>query len=405
VRDYKNIDRIFQENLKDLEVFPPNKSWGIIEKNLVPVSIKKRLPFWLKFASVAALLILFFTIGTIYLIPENRFSKNFLKLKSNSNLLIDRNDSIDLIIAKKDLEIKILHTKLDSKKVLSEENEDIISKINEDNSNALLENTTLKKSSNSNSILADALNLPLSNKKKKKIENKEVSNSKITVATIFAPIYINSLGDGSGIDSQFKDSRASGNSSYSYGVKFAYQLNSKFSVQSGVNLISLGYTTNNVYVTPGVSVLGFSNLSTIPIASKSQNDIGAKQGGIILEDSNIGSLNQVFGYVEIPVELKYSVTDGKLGVNLVGGFSTLLLNKDEVFVETNSFTQSLGSSNNLREINFSGNLGVDVDYLINKNLFINISPMFKIQTNTFSKNSGSIQPFYLGVYTGLNYKF
>ena len=119
----------------------------------------------------------------------------------------------------------------------------------------------------------------------------------------------------------------------------------------------------------------------------------------------MGSLNQVFGYVEIPVEIKYSVSDGKLGVNLVGGFSTLLLNKDEVFVETNSFTQSLGSSNNLREINFSGNLGVDVDYLINKNLFINISPMFKIQTNTFSKNSGSVQPFYLGVYTGLNYKF
>ena len=404
MRDYKNIDRIFQENLKDLEVFPPNKSWNFIEKNLVPVPVKKRFPFWLKFASIAALLILFFTVGTIYLIPENEFSKNFLKLKSNTNQVIDRNDSIDIIIAKKDLEIKVLNTKLKTR-VLSAENEEIISKNHGSITNDKLEESTFKNNSKGNSILADALNLPLSNKKNKKVENKEVSNSKITVATIFAPIYINSLGDGSGIDSQFKDSRASGNSSYSYGVKFAYQLNSKFSVQSGVNLISLGYTTNNVYITPGVSVLGFSNLSTIPIASKLQNDIGAKQDGIMVEDSNIGSLNQVFGYVEIPVEIKYSVTDGKLGVNLVGGFSTLLLNKDEVFVETNSFTQSLGSSNNLREINFSGNLGVDVDYLINKNLFINISPMFKIQTNTFSKNSGSVQPFYLGVYTGLNYKF
>ena len=124
-----------------------------------------------------------------------------------------------------------------------------------------------------------------------------------------------------------------------------------------------------------------------------------------MANENEASLNQVFGYIEIPVEIKYNVTEGKIGVNLVGGFSTLVLNKDEVFVETNTFSQSLGNSNNLRSLNFSGNLGVDVDYSLYKNLFINVSPMLKVQTNTFSKNSGSIQTYYLGIYTGLNYKF
>ena len=70
MRDYKNIDRIFQEKLKDLEVFPPNQSWNSIQKKLAPVSQKKRLPIWLKFASVAALFLLFFSIGTIYFIPD-----------------------------------------------------------------------------------------------------------------------------------------------------------------------------------------------------------------------------------------------------------------------------------------------------------------------------------------------
>jgi hypothetical protein len=70
------------------------------------------------------------------------------------------------------------------------------------------------------------------------------------VATIFAPIYFNSFGDGSGVDAQFRDNSSSGNSSYSYGVKVAYQLTNKFSLQSGVNLINLGLTTNNIYVTP-----------------------------------------------------------------------------------------------------------------------------------------------------------
>jgi hypothetical protein len=254
-------------------------------------------------------------------------------------------------------------------------------------------------------LLADAPNLPLQKAKDNEVSKNEITNSRFTVATIFAPIYFNSFGDGSGVDAQFRDNPISGNSSYSYGVKFAYQLNNRFSLQSGVNLINLGYKTNNVYVTPGVAIIGFSNLSSSPFAARSGNNLKTTDEALGLVDSNKGSLNQVFGYVEIPVEIKYSVTDGKLGVNLVGGFSTLLLNRDEVFIEINNLSQSLGSSNNLRSINFSGNIGVDVDYSIRKNLYINVSPMFKIQTNTFSRNSGSLQPYYLGVYTGLNYKF
>ena len=405
MRDYKNIDRIFQEKLKDLEVFPPNQSWNSIQKKLAPVSQKKRLPIWLKFASVAALFLLFFSIGTIYFIPESDFSRNFLKEK-NEKTVIDQKDSAPLTTSNNKTTDKKITTQSKVTTNIDSESASDIAIISNTDENKLNENSNLISKKDKNSILVDALNLPLSNAKEEKVKTTQASTGRITVATIFAPIYISSLGDGSGIDSQFKDNPASGNSSYSYGVKFAYKLNNKFSVQSGVNLINLGYTTNNIYVTPGVSVIGFSNLSTNPTnLGKPQQFATSKLRDLNAIDPNKGSLNQVFGYVEIPVELKYSVTDGKLGVNLVGGFSTLLLNKDEVFIETNSITQSLGSSNNLRSINFSGNIGLDVDYSIRENLFINVSPMFKMQTNTFSKNSGSIQPYYLGVYTGLNYKF
>ena len=405
MRDYKNIDRIFQEKLKDLEVFPPNQSWNSIQKKLAPVSQKKRLPIWLKFASVAALFLLFFSIGTIYFIPESDFSRNFLKEK-NEKTVIDQKDSAPLTTSNNKTTDKKITTQSKVTTNIDSESASDIAIISNTDENKLNENSNLISKKDKNSILVDALNLPLSNAKEEKVKTTQASTGRITVATIFAPIYISSLGDGSGIDSQFKDNPASGNSSYSYGVKFAYKLNNKFSVQSGVNLINLGYTTNNIYVTPGVSVIGFSNLSTNPTnLGKPQQFATSKLRDLNAIDPNKGSLNQVFGYVEIPVELKYSVTDGKLGVNLVGGFSTLLLNKDEVFIETNSITQSLGSSNNLRSINFSGNIGLDVDYSIRKNLFINVSPMLKVQTNTFSKNSGSVLPYYLGVYTGLNYKF
>lgn len=395
MRDLKNIDRLFQENLKDFEVSPPIKSWASIEKKLVKPSNKRLIPFWVKISSIAALIALLFSVGTIYLLPTSNFTKNILQKNSETPSVVDDQNEEATIVVKEPASKLKRTAPLEADTNLSIEN--IAGNDKEAIENTTYENSEVTKETNPY-FLVDAIDLPLKINNSKEVNTKEFLNGKLTVATIFAPIYINSFGDGSGVDSQFRENPTSGNSSYSYGVKVAYKLNNKFSVQSGVNLINLGYTTNDIYVTPGVSVIGFSNLSNNPILGK--NEIASSK-----EIDNSGSLNQVFGYVEIPVEVKYNVVNGKLGVNVVGGFSTLLLNRDEVFVETNDFSQSLGSSNNLRSLNFSGNIGLDLDYSIHKNLFINVSPMFKVQTNTFSRNSGSIQPYYLGVYTGLNYKF
>ncbi|MDP3313814.1 outer membrane beta-barrel protein [Lutibacter sp.] len=401
MNNFKNIDRIFQERLKDYEVLPPYKSWDAIEKQLQPTVVKRGLPFWFKIASIAAVFVMIFGIGTIYLLPNSTFTSKILPIVSKSK----ENET-------KDVENKKIPLKENSKKDINtldknKKTENIAKQIGKEDQPISESKAELK--SNKKIIKTQEI-VPkktffAAKKEAKHISNQQISSNKFTVSTIFAPIYFNSFGGGSGVDEQFKNNSTSSNTSYSYGVKFAYQISDKFSLQSGVNLISLGYTTNNIYVVSGNGVVGFSNLSAIPLESK--NEIASKQafGEVLSTLDNVGRMNQVFGYIEIPVEVKYSINDGKLGINVVGGFSTLLLNNDEVIIETNSFSQSLGSSNNLRSVNFSGNIGVDVDYLIHKNLYINISPMFKVQTNTFSKNAGSFQPYYLGVYTGLNYKF
>lgn len=405
MRDSKNIDRLFQENLKDYEVFPPNKSWDTISKQLNSKPKKNRVPFWIKFSSVAALLLLFFSVGTIYFIPQNNFTKNFISKKSNPKQTNSEDiDSLNNVSSNTEIETPVKKNsngkiiRLNRKPKTASLNEKEV--IKADNTT---EESNIKKNSSNEFTIKDTENFAFKDFNKTEEIKKPNSESKFTVATIFAPIYFNSFGDGSSADSQFNNNQTSGNSSFSYGIKFTYQLNNKFSLQSGVNLINLGQTTNNVYITPGVAVIGFSNISNNPVVAKNPSNLGKES--IDLANENEASLNQVFGYVEIPVEIKYNVTNGRIGVNLVGGFSTLVLNKDEVFVETNSFSQSLGNSNNLRPLNFSGNLGVDIDYSIYKNLFINVSPMFKVQTNTFSKSSGDVQSYYLGVYTGLNYKF
>lgn len=407
MRDSKNIDRIFQENLKDYEVFPPKKSWNAIEKNLSGKQKKRRIPFWVKLSSIAALLVLFFSVGTIYFMPQNSITKNFLPKKNNSpKRIIDTDSTTNTTTVaatsadkKKNFKSKVIPLKANLSK-------DILSS---NSTKEAIANTPTKKETTVPEKPLNSLNysttkkIPFTGITANNKLKKDIAESKFTVATIFAPIFFNSFGNGSGVDEQFNNNETSGNSSYSYGVKFSYKLNKKFSLQSGVNLISLGHTTNKVYITPGVAVVGLSNISSLPVLGKGNPDLAKSASNFNTE--NTANLNQVFGYIEIPVEIKYNITNGKIGVNIIGGVSTLLLNKDEVFVETNSFSQSLGSSNNLRDVNFSGNLGFDVDYSIYKNLFINVTPMLKVQTNTFSKNSGDIQSYYLGVYTGLNYKF
>lgn len=402
MRDFKNLDRLFQENLKDYEVAPPKKSWNAIEKRLKSDSNKRIVPFWLKISSIAALLAIFFTVGTIYFIPQNNFTNNFLPKKNNNSKSIDTEGTKTNIIISPEKNKSKNPNKgvvIPLKKV--EESSNSFANNEEPESNSSQESTFEKESLN-HFALTDTKNLPFTNNNKE-VKNSINSESRFTVATIFAPIYFNSFGGGSGPDAQFNNNQTSGGSSYSYGVKFAYKLNKKFSVQSGVNMINLGQTTNDVYITPGVAVVSLSNISNTPIGAK--NNASLSKQDLDFANENAASLNQNFGYVEIPVEIKYNVTNGKIGVNIVGGFSTLLLNKDEVFIETNSFSQSLGNSNNLRDINFSGNFGIDVDYSIYKDIFINVSPMFKVQTNTFSTNSGNVQSYYLGVYTGINYKF
>ncbi|MGV6845266.1 MAG: outer membrane beta-barrel protein [Lutibacter sp.] len=399
MNNFKNIDRLFQEKLKDYEVNPPKRIWSGIENNLTELPQKKVVPFWVKFISVAAVLLLFVSLGAIYLLPNNQISENLFKVPSKKATVANNHDTL------KPFEKVNLVT---DSKVIKAQNKiapQLNSSINSDNRLSTI-SPEQKLTQNSKKVNFKSTGFLTSNQTKKEITKplttankiKKETDNKFTVATIFAPIYMNAIGGNSGLNGDFKNNPSSSNSSYSYGVKVAYQLNRKFSIQSGVNLINLGITTNNIYITPGVSAVGLSNISSSPNLGKTGKSSKA-------DVASSGNLNQVFGYVEIPVEVKYNVTNGKFGVNLVGGFSTLLLNKNELFVETSDFTQSLGSSNNLRSVNFSGNLGLDIDYSIRKNLYLNVSPMFKLQTNTFYKNSGSLLPYYLGVYTGINYKF
>ena len=251
-------------------------------------------------------------------------------------------------------------------------------------------------------------------------EKKEDLN-RWSIAPNIAPVYFNSLGQGSAIDQQFNNNTTTSDITMSYGIKGGYAINKRLKVTTGVNRVSFNNTTSNVITLSNTSfntrsVTGNSSakLQNVTLTNTlNDNSLTVMSKSNLLRSSipeaintlPTGNLDQRFGFIEIPLEVEYRVVDKKVGVNVVGGFSTLFLNENEIFADINGESTRIGTANNLSNTSFSANFGVGVDYNISKKLNVNLEPKFKYQINTFNNTSGNFQPFFIGIYTGLSFKF
>lgn len=454
----KNIDRLFQEGLKDLEVTPNDSVWNGIESKLKKKKKNRLLPIWWFSGGVAAILVLGLLLYPYIDKQENLEKINPVIVESESStpeenkkeelkdiLLtepIKENLEETRIVKEETKKKKVLKEKLHTNEVLVANHVVKISKNELQEKDSNIENGVVEGSLFSKNHVVKEENtgklensLPVitenaqeeSNKKndslKQKIppkkdflafvdeksaeETKEKSKTKSwSVSPTVAVLNSNSFSESSPIDVSLSNS-TKGNTSYSYGVQVAYQLNKKWTLQSGIHLQEMGYSNTNVAVNPVTSSSAnvvFSLGESYALNDASQ--LGFSTNSISLSSGSLdGELNQKYGYVEVPVQIKYNFLEGKkLKTELVVGFSSLFLNKNNVTLNTTNFSTS-GEANNLNSINFSGNLGIDLNYQLGKKWSININPMLKTQLNTFKNESNGFQPYFIGVYTGINYQF
>ena len=224
------------------------------------------------------------------------------------------------------------------------------------------------------------------------------------------------MSSGSSLDPSFSDNSQSGNVNFSYGVQVSYALSERLSLRSGVSNVDLSYSTSGIELGTGPVSTALSSVNyewkQIVLTALDEGTIEAQNvsnGGFgnIIPKSTDGEAKiiQSISYYEIPLELKYSLLNKRIGVNLIGGLSTLFLGNNDVAVEAGSFQSTLGEANNLTSVSFSTNVGLGFDYKLSKKFKFNIEPMFKYQLNPYTDSSINFKPYYLGVYTGLSYKF
>lgn len=460
--DKKHIDRVFQERLKDFEVVPDKMVWNNIEEKLTKNKKRRVIPIWFRYGGAAAALLLFSVIGFQFInknediikpsietpvVKEGINPKN--KIFNNTEEVVTKTKETPKEIYQKSQEEVLPSSTVNNsfpKTVNSSRNNVVASTVNED-----------KKEPNEKSLVAQ-IETKIANEKAKKVtsnlpvkENKNLQSTQETViasndkkitkedivkaiqetankdkeliaeatkkwsvGASIAPVQFNTLQDGSPINSSLANNPKNSNTSVAYGIKINYQVNDRLTIQSGINSVDLSYNTESVVAKVYSNELQFASnyianeanimsSNSISVSNGSvSNDITASRSAAVKLEGNI---DQNFSYVEVPFEAKYALTKTKLGVNLVGGLSTYVLYKNNIILINEDGKKALGEASNLNNFNFSGNVGVDFDYKVNKKIFINMSPMFKYQLNTFSKEAGGFRPYYFGIYTGLNFRF
>ncbi len=427
----KKIDNVFQEQLKSLEVSPNKRVWNNIEAQLIK---KKRrvFPFWWFSAAVASILVLVSIFNPFSSKVNQNIKRNSNEIittipKKNKSvppkidtLRIENNSTNDILISKKEVILK------DPKKntIFQDKNE----KINTYQSKKIVTsifssyhatNINLKIPQQDFALAPQKLEGFKTKHQKLDIANFSINNKKSTekkssknwsLAPVFAVLQSNSLTDTSPINASLATS-TSGKNSYAYGVQVAYKLGDRWSIQSGIQLQEMAYSntqitvhtssSNNPFATDFLNGAVFSFDTNVA----NENALLAADFGANTKVSNTGNLYQNFGYIEVPLEVKYSFSrNKKINTAIVTGFSTLFLNKNEVVVNTSNFSESL-QANNLSNLNFSGNLGFDFNYSFTTKWSFHVNPMFKVQLNTFTDNANGFAPFNLGIYSGIIYQF
>lgn len=472
MKQKKNIDQLFNERLANHKQAPGSHVWDNIQARLEKDKKDRVIAIWFKVAGVAAsLALIFYLAGSLGDTQNNSVVEQQLDEKNNSNTSpkIDKELEVNLPIDKsritttnQDAQKQTITPQVEVNETMASKNQIIVLKnpanaiaeggvkkdpvvpttnlalgvvnpktplVIKENKEAIASQVVAPPSSVSAIAETEKTNMASAEKKsifdaikeQKQLESSEAVAKKNSqenlweIAPNIAPVYFNTLSQGSSIDASFADNTQRGDVNISYGIGVRYALSDRLKIRSGINNVALSYSTSDIELGDGPVSAALRNIDynregIVVIAQdlgtfSSQNQDGTF--GEITPKSTNGEafINQNISYYEVPLELSYTLFDNAFGLDVIGGVSTLVLGENQVSVTAGSYSEVLGAANNLSSISFASNIGLGLHYKMSSNLRLNVEPMFKYQLNPYTDSSVSFKPYYLGVYTGLSFKF
>lgn len=426
-----NIDNLFKKALQEQQCEPPAYVWEGIQKQL---NKRHRVigGWWLRGITAAA--IVFVCIGLWQLL----YTENQMQIADNS--VIIPQSSINTPTATPQMEVvkkqtvQIRESKSSQTTVSETDFTDTtpclerISPVKQQMSysDILLTNNTRPKLKN---LYRDFIPLTSGDAIKNQKEyqlllngKSDVKNGKehvkITLSGHFTPTY--SAGNYS---SSVKNTRGFSYSSNNLngimnmggGMKVSITPHKRLSFQTGVFYSRIGQrsTENN----QAVHIAAFSTDNASPRVSTPLGNINTNRKAVSYRTSKAivlssmsdtdETLEQVFGSIEIPLHVRYQLNNNKVLFSLSGGLSGGVIVNNKVYMKVSGESKELlGSTENIRKLNLSTDLGLGIEYPLGRKVKILVEPGFRYFLQSLSKNDLiDFKPYTFTLSTGIGIEF
>ena len=261
--------------------------------------------------------------------------------------------------------------------------------------------------------------------------DRESRGPRWTVGAALSPIY--SFRDAEGQSLAASGDYESGIISYAGGVQVGYRAASRLAVESGILFNKMGISIGSQGILMYEQAFDFAPLreeaggSNILAVNNSVGNIVSPSGDIYVNSYKVQEFNeanaynqtdqqpgiyleqeirQQLDYLELPFNLRYSVIDSDIEIQLVGGMSTNFLLNSSVIMETATGEREIGYLTNIKTINYSGNAGIGMVYHVQDRFSLRLEPRFRYYINSINDQTlPSTRPYTFGIYTGLNFRF
>jgi hypothetical protein len=436
-----NIDIVFRNGLKDYEALPPSSAWDNIAPALTAIRVRRT---WVSVAASVTVLTLIASAGWLSgllgtqnseiaglisdqdqnvsalqsITPVIALQRGISDNSGSSGFIVEgappslsfRGRSIGKVATES--VIPVLITTDAKEESLSDNNQ------NETKSDQLEPALT-------ESIFPDPWTLPdkLSDTKGGKID-------KWAMGAGFSPAMIikqNSTGSPE-LDNMIENEKMM--VSYTGGFSIAYSFNRRITINTGISYSSIAQRVTGLNTYSGFSPLIASKGNSDIVVATSAGKIVSSNPDIYVSDlmgSRVSTafgadvfdpvksdlpfagtdLMQNFGYLEMPLFVRYKLVDRKLDINVLGGVSYSFLVTNSV--HTSTFTGEklyVGHTEGMSPFNISSSMGIGFEYHIPGNFSLSIEPIVRYYISPIGKQIGSsIHPWTAGVYTGFSYRF
>lgn len=438
-----NIDKLFKKKLEQETFEPPHYIWERIERQLDARKKKKKIFLWA--LSGAAVVAFLFSLSGLLELKNDPEQQNQVisslrseklpddTLKENSNPSLRAKQFINEI--KRQNSILATNTASKRSEECNEKQEFFLPVNTRKNIEiAQVAGSTPDYKANIQSLRRDYIPLTskaaLENNKQylnlikesttlQAVKEEKKDRINLSLSGHIAPIYSSGKYNAPPANSARNYSNASsqvnGTVNVSGGLKLSLATGKRLSVQTGLFYTQTGQRTkgNNVYIPRSSTTLlasGTNSYVATPlgnIKSKSQAMVYYAEGAAAMRaNSESGNIEQVFGSLEIPLNVKYQLNDNKVKFTVMGGFSGSFIVNNQAFLEYGNRKELMGKTEDIRNFNISTDFGLGMEYPLSPKIKIMLEPGFRYFLQSLSQdNEINYKPYIFSLSTGIGINF